>query len=122
MLQSLSQNMKPDWKRALAMLLVLLTVVGMLPTTAFAADTAFAATGDFEVNVAGSTGWNGTRDPLQVYDSESGGREITAIPASDDAAPLPFVILEDNGGDMVKINMISDDDAGTGWVSYQIYF
>ncbi len=122
MLQSLSQNMKPDWKRALAMLLVLLTVVGMLPTTAFAADTAFAATGDFEVNVAGSTGWNGTRDPLQVYDSESGGREITAIPASDDAAPLPFVILEDNGGDMVKINMISDDDAGTGWVEKKYIF
>ena len=67
MLQSLSQNMKPDWRRALALLLALLTVVGMLPTTAFAADTAYAATGDFEVNVAGSTGWNGTCHPQIIF-------------------------------------------------------
>ena len=56
MLQSLSQQVKSNWRRALSMLLVLLTVVGMLPTTAFAADTVYRATGDFEVNIAGSTG------------------------------------------------------------------
>ena len=113
MLQSLSQNMKPDWRRALAMLLVLLTVVGMLPTTAFAADTAFAATGDFEVNVAGSTGWNGTCNPLPVFDSESGDKEVASVPASDGAEPVPFVILEDNGGERVKISLT---DGKTGWV------
>ena len=113
MLQTFSQNMKPDWRRALALLLALLTVVGMLPTTAFAADTAFAATGDFEVNIAGSTGWNGTCNPLPVFDSESGDKEIASVPASDDAEPVPFVLLEDNGGERVKISLT---DGKTGWV------
>ena len=113
MLQFFSQNMKPHWRRVLAMLLVLLTVVGMLPTTAFAADTAFAATGDFEVNVAGSTGWNGTCNPLPVFDSESGDKEVASVPASDGAEPVPSVILEDNGGERVKISLT---DGKTGWV------
>jgi len=113
MLQSFSQNMKPHWRRALAMLLVLLTVVGMLPTTAFATDTTYAATGDFEVNVAGSTGWNGTCNPLSVFDSEGGDKEIASVPTSDDAEPVPFVILEDNGGERVKISLT---DGKTGWV------
>ena len=129
MLQFLSQKMKPHWKRALSMLLVLLTVLGMLPTTAFAAEAAakYPSTGGFEVNVAGSTGWNGTHDPLPVYDSENDGAETAAISASDEAAPIPFVILEDNGGERVKIGLVSDDSGsvipwtggavdGTGWV------
>ena len=106
MLQSLSQQVKSNWRRALSMLLVLLTVVGMLPTTAFAADTVYRATGDFEVNIAGSTGWNGTCHPLPVYDSESGTTEIVTVPASDGAAPVPFSILEDNGGERVKIGLV----------------
>ena len=119
MLQTFSQNMKPDWRRALALLLALLTVVGMLPTTAFAADTAYAATGDFEVNVAGSTGWNGTCNPLPVFNSESGDKEIASIPASDDAEPVPFVLLEDNGGERIKISLT---DGKTGWVDKAYVF
>ncbi|MDE6996976.1 MAG: hypothetical protein K2P04_03740, partial [Oscillospiraceae bacterium] len=129
MLQFLSQKMKSHWKRALSMLLVLLTVLGMLPTTAFAAEAAskYPPTSGFEVNVAGSTGWNGTHDPLPVYDSENDGAEIVAIPTSDGTSPVPFVILEDNGGNQVKIGLASDDSGsvipwtggavdGTGWV------
>lgn len=40
MLQSFSQKMKPHWKRALSMLLVLLTVIRMFPASAFAAEAA----------------------------------------------------------------------------------
>lgn len=32
MMRSLSQSIKPHWKRALSLLLVLLTVLGMIPT------------------------------------------------------------------------------------------
>ena len=120
MLQSFSQNMKPDWRRALALLLALLTVVGMFPTTAFAADT---ATSDFEVNIAGSTGWNGTCNPLPVFDSESSDTEIASIPASDDAEPVPFVLLEDTGGERVKISLTTGDSSGkTGWVEKAYIF
>ena len=71
MLQSLSHRMRSNWKRAISALLALIIVVGLLPTPAFAAEEAdgtlaFAATGDFEVNVAGATGWTGTRLPLPV--------------------------------------------------------
>ena len=138
MMRSLSQSIKPHWKRALSLLLVLLTVLGMIPTTAFAAEesssaTRYTATGDFEVNIAGSTGWNGTRLPLTVYGSEDGPDEITAVPASDEAGPVPFVILEDNGGERVKIGLVSDDSGnvipwtggavdGTGWVDKKYIF
>ena len=138
MMRSLSQSIKPHWKRALSLLLVLLTVLGMIPTTAFAAEdsssaTRYTATGDFEVNIAGSTGWNGTRLPLTVYGSEDGTDEITAVPASDEAGPVPFVILEDNGGERVKIGLVSDDSGnvipwtggavdGTGWVDKKYIF
>ena len=136
MMRSLSQRITPHWKRALSLLLVLLTVLGMLPATAFAAEdggSVYAATGNFEVNVAGSTGWNGTRLPLLVYGSETDGAEIVSIPASDGGAPVPFVILEDNGGDRVKIGLASGDDGsvapwtggsvdGTGWVDKKYIF
>ena len=136
MLQFLSQKRKPHWKRALAMLLVVLTVLGMFPATAFAAEdgrATYAVTGDFEVNAAGSTGWNGIRDALSVFDSEDGDTEIVTIPSSDDAAPVPFVILADNGGDRVKIGLVSDDAGnvvpwtggavdGTGWVEKKYIF
>ena len=136
MMRSLSQRITPHWKRALSLLLVLLTVLGMLPATAFAAEdggSVYAATGNFEVNVAGSTGWNGTRLPLPVYGSETDGVEIVSIPASDGGTPVPFVILEDNGGDRVKIGLASGDDGsvapwtgssvdGTGWVDKKYIF
>lgn len=95
MLKSLSQSMKSKWRRALSGLLAVITVAGMLPATAFAAEgtsaalaassintPVYAPTGDFEVNIAGATGWNGTRLSLPVYNTESGGTQITAIPAS----------------------------------------
>ena len=136
MLQFLSQKGKHHWRRALAMLLVLLSVLGMFPATAFAAETggaAYPATGDFEVNIAGATGWNGIRDALPVYDSEDSGAEIVTVPASDDTGPVPFVILEDNGGDRVKIGLASDDAGnvipwtggavdGAGWVEKKYIF
>ena len=137
MLKSLlNLHIRHPWRRGLALLLVLLTVVGMFPAAAFAAEdggAAYAATGDFEVNVAGSTGWNGIRDALPVYDSEDGDTEIVAVPASDDAVPIPFVILEDKGGDRVKIGLVSDDAGnvipwtggavdGTGWVEKKHIF
>ena len=133
MLQSLSQRTKHNWRRALAMLLVLLTVIGMLPAEAFAADAAYKAIGDFEVNIAGSTGWNGTCQPLPVYASENGNTEIVTVPVSDNAEPVPFVILKDNGGDRVQIGLVSDDDSnvipwtggavdGTGWVDKAYIF
>ncbi len=111
MLKSFSQHINANWKRAVSMLLVLLTVISMLPATAIAAEVAspYPATGDFEVNVAGATGWNGTGLPLPVYDSESDGVEIATVPASDGATPIPFVILEDSGGDRVKIGLVSND-------------
>lgn len=129
MLQFLSQKMKARWKRVLSLLLVVLTVIGMFPATAFAAEAAskYPPTGGFDVNVAGSTGWNGTRDSLPVYDSENDGVETVVISASDEAAPIPFMILEDNGGERVKIGLVSDDSGSvipwtggtvdkTGWV------
>lgn len=128
----LAQSIKPAWRRALSMLLVLLTVLGMLPTTAFAAEDrkaspTYAATVGFEVDVAGSTGWNSTGIPLPVYASENSNTEIVTVPASDEAGPISFVILEDNGGDRVKIGLVSDEAGkvipwmggavdGTGWV------
>ena len=98
MMRSLSQRITPHWKRALSLLLVLLTVPGMLPATAFAAEdggSVYAATGNFEVNVAGSTGWNGTRLPLLVYGSETDGAEIVSIPASDGGAPVRFAMKKE---------------------------
>ena len=135
MLKSFSQHINANWKRAVSMLLVLLTVISMLPATAIAAEVAspYPATGDFEVNVAGATGWNGTGLPLPVYDSESDGVEIATVPASDGATPIPFVILEDSGGDRVKIGLVSNDSGKaipwtggsvdkTGWVDKKYIF
>lgn len=99
MLKSLSQSIKNKWRRALSGLLAVITVAGMLPATAFAAERTsagsaastpvYAPTGDFEVNIAGATGWNGTHQPLTVYSTESGSTQTTTIPASGGAAPSP---------------------------------
>ena len=52
-------------------------MVGMLPVSAFAADTGdsstpYASTGSFELNVAGATAWNVGNEALTVYKTESG--------------------------------------------------
>ena len=126
MLKSLSQSIKNKWRRALSGLLAVITVAGMLPATAFAAERTsagsaastpvYAPTGDFEVNIAGATGWNGTHQPLTVYSTESGSTQTTTIPASGGAAPLPFALLEYSGGERVKVGLAVDDSGSvTGW-------
>ncbi|MDE6997431.1 MAG: hypothetical protein K2P04_06120, partial [Oscillospiraceae bacterium] len=113
-----SKSMKSRWKRVLSSLLALLTVLGMLPATALAAEwsPSYEPTGDFEVNIAGTTGWNSTTDPLPVYDIEADGVEIASVPTLDKAGPVAFVILEDNGGDRVKIGLAYDDSGNlTSW-------
>lgn len=114
----LSKSMRSSWKRALSMLLVLLTVLGMLPTTASAAEwsPSYDPTGDFELNIAGTTGWNSTTYPLPVYDIEADGVEIASVPTLEQAGPIAFAILEDNGGDRVKIGLAYDDSGSlTSW-------
>ena len=79
------------------------------------------STGDFEVNIAGSTGWNGTCFPLPVYNAENDGAQIAAIPASDSAKPIPFAILAYNGGDRVKVGLAVDSSGGvTAWEGGQL--
>lgn len=87
MLKTLFQSIKSNWKRTLSGLLAVITILGMLPATALAAERTdtraavstatpvYAPTGDFEVNIAGATGWNGTCLPLPVYNAESGGSQ-----------------------------------------------
>ncbi len=69
-------NMKSTWKRAVSGLLAVIMTVGIFPSAAFAADTSggspaaetvpvYAPTGDFELNVAGTTAWNGSDKPLK---------------------------------------------------------
>ena len=77
--------------------------VGMLPVSAFAADSPggsnpYAPTGNFELNVAGATAWNGGSDPLTVYKTEGSSTKVAAIPAA-----VPFALLEDKGGDRLKV-------------------
>ena len=64
MLKSLPKGFKTHWKRGLSLLLVLLTVLGMFPVTAFASDAApsYKPTGDFNVapwtgGAVDGTGW-----------------------------------------------------------------
>ena len=58
------KNIKSHWKRAISGLLAMIMAAGMLPVSAFAADISessnpYAPTGNFELNVAGATAWNG---------------------------------------------------------------
>ena len=117
MLKTLSQSIKSNWKRTLSGLLAVITIMGMLPATALAAEgtatraavsaatPVYAPTGDFEVNIAGATGWNGTCLPLPVYNAESGGSQVASVPASDNAKPIPFAVLAYNGGDIEKFRL-----------------
>ena len=126
---------KNGMNRAVACLLALITLLGMLPVSAFAAEkesgtvtaaeqpvsATYAPTGSFETNIAGATGWNGTRQPLSVYDAESGGSQILTVPASDGAEPIPFALLEYTGGSRIKIGLATDDTgAVTAWQGGEI--
>ncbi len=112
------KSMKANWKRAVSGLLAAIIMIGILPSAAFAADTSptYAPTGDFELNVTGATAWNGGDQPLPIYKTESGSTEVTTIPAA-----VPFALLEDNGGDRLKVGYVSDGGwtgstlDGTGW-------
>ena len=93
--------MKAHWKRAVSGLLAVIMAASMLPISAFAADKSsnpYAPTGSFELNVAGTTGWNGGNQPMTVYRTESGTAQATTIPTA-----VPFALLEDKGGERIKI-------------------
>ena len=133
MLKTLSQSIKSNWKRTLSGLLAVITIMGMLPATALAAEgtatraavsaatPVYAPTGDFEVNIAGATGWNGTCLPLPVYNAESGGSQVASVPTSDNAKPIPFAILAYNGGDRVKVGLAVDSGGNvTAWEGGQL--
>ena len=116
------KSIKSHWKRAVSGLLAVVMAVGMLPVSAFAADSPggsnpYAPTGNFELNVAGATAWNGGSDPLTVYKTEGSGTKVAAIPAA-----VPFALLEDKGGDRLKVGYVADGGwtgsnlDGTGWV------
>ncbi|MEH2941019.1 collagen binding domain-containing protein [Lawsonibacter sp. JLR.KK007] len=116
------KSMKAHWKRAVSGLLAVIMAAGMLPAPAFAADTSggsnpYAPTGNFEVNVAGATAWNGGDGALTVYKTESGSAQVTTIPAA-----VPFALLEDNGGTRLKVGYAADGGwtgsslDGTGWI------
>ncbi|WP_251317868.1 hypothetical protein [Flintibacter muris] len=112
--------MKAHWKRAVSGLLAVIMAAGMLPISAFAADNSsnpYAPTGSFELNVAGTTGWNGGNQPMTVYRTESGTAQATTIPTA-----VPFALLEDKGGERIKIGYqdsgwIGSDLDGTGWAN-----
>ena len=112
--------MKAHWKRAVSGLLAVIMAAGMLPISAFAADSGdnpYAPTGSFELNVAGTTGWNNGDQPLAVYRTESGTAQVAKVPNA-----TPFALLEDNGGGRLKIGYVAEggwtgaDLDGTGWV------
>ncbi len=115
------KNMKSHWKRAISGLLAIVMMVGMLPVSAFAADTGgssnpYTPTGSFELNVAGATAWNGSDEALTVYKTESGSTQATTIPAA-----VPFALLEDKGGNRLNIGYQNGGWTGanldgTGWV------
>ena len=131
MLKSLSRSIKSNWKRTLSGLLAVITIIGMLSATALAVEgtsakaassiAAYAPTGDFEVNIAGATGWNGTCLPLPVYSTENSGAQAASVPASDGSKPVPFAILAYNGGDRVKIGLAVDSNGNvTAWEGGQL--
>ena len=112
------KNMRSCWKRAVSGLLAMVMMIGLLPVSAFAADTdnPYAPTGSFELNVAGATAWNGGDKALTVYKTESGSTQATTIPVT-----APFALLEDKGGNRLKIGYqdggwTGANLDGTGWV------
>ena len=120
------KHLKHHWKRAASGLMALVMAAGLLPGTSLAAETAatpviqteaaYAPTGNFELNVAGTTAWNGGAEPFTVYSTQAGTTQVTEIPAGE-----PFALLEDSGGERLKIGYSEDGWTGgtledTGWV------
>ncbi len=113
--------MRAHWKRAVSGLLAVIMAAGMLPVSAFAADTSdnsnlYAPTGSFELNVAGATAWNGGDKPFTVYKTEGGNVPVATLPTA-----TPFALLEDNSGDRIKIGYQNGGWTGAnldgiGWV------
>ena len=85
--------LKHHWKRAASGLMALVMAAGLLPGTSLAAETAatpkiqaesaYDPTGNFELNVAGTTAWNGGEEPLTVYSTQAGSQR------SQPESPLP---------------------------------
>lgn len=103
------RKIKGHWKRLFAGLLTVVMAVGVLPVSGLAAEASepaakaqaeavYAPTGNFELNVAGTTAWVGGEEALPVYTTESGAALAASIPAGE-----PFALLEDGGGDRLKI-------------------
>jgi len=113
------KHIKASWKHTVSGLLAAVMIIGILPSAAFAAETTspYAPTGDFELNVAGTTAWNSADEPLTVYKTESGSARVTSIPTA-----TPFALLEDNGSDRLKVGYVAGGGwagstlDGTGWV------
>ena len=120
------KQLKHHWKRTVSGFMALVMAAGLLPGTSLAAETAatpviqteaaYAPTGNFELNVAGTTAWNGGAEPFTVYSTQAGTTQVTEIPAGE-----PFALLEDSGGERLKIGYSEDGWTGgtledTGWV------
>ena len=120
------KHLKHHWKRTVSGFIALVMAAGLLPGTSLAAETAatpviqteaaYAPTGNFELNVAGTTAWNGGAEPFTVYSTQAGTTQVTEIPAGE-----PFALLEDSGGERLKIGYSEDGWTGgtledTGWV------
>lgn len=119
------KQLKHHWKRTVSGFMALVMAAGLLPGTSLAAETAatpviqteaaYAPTGNFELNVAGTTAWNGGAEPLTVYSSQAGTTQEAEIPAGE-----PFALLED-GDSRLKIGYSEGGWTGgtledTGWV------
>ena len=121
------KHLKQRWKRAASGLMALVMAAGMLPSPSQAAEpvelepqmqteTAYAPTGNFELNVAGTTAWAGGDEDLPVYATEDGSTQTASISAGE-----PFALLEDSGGARLKIGYNEGGWTGsyfteTGWV------
>ena len=110
------KHLKRHWKRAVSGLMAAVLAAGMLPVSGLAAsETDYAPTGDFELNIAGTTAWNGGEEPMTVYSSQTGTAQDAEIPAGE-----PFALLEDSGGERLKIGYVEGGWTGgtlenTGW-------
>ena len=120
------KQLKHHWKRTVSGFMALVMAAGLLPGTSLAAETAaipdiqaeaaYASTGNFELAPAGTTAWNGGEESLTVYSTQAGTTQVTEIPAGE-----PFALLEDSGGERLKIGYSEGGWTGgtlegTGWV------
>ena len=120
------KHLKHHWKRTVSGLMALVMAAGLLPGTSLAAETAatpeiqaeaaYAPTGNFELAPAGTTTWNGREAPMTVYSSQTGTTQAAEISTGE-----AFALLEDNGGDRLKIGYSEGGWTGgtledTGWV------